>query len=112
MGQRTAERRRSPRFEMACPVRIYDADGALVARSKTVNISDGGAFVALPIEQLSRLGGAAELALSVPRSTPTTHMLEDFSCRATVVRQEPMVDEAYAGVALEFDEPLELALEV
>ena len=112
MPKKIAERRASARMALSCPVSLYDRAGDLLVRSKTVNLSDGGLLVSVPVETLGRLGESTNVALSVPRSTPTTYMLEDFACPARVVRHQPMVDEQFAGVALAFEEPQELSLQV
>jgi len=112
MRNGTAERRENPRTDLSCPVSLYNRAGELIARAKTVNVSDGGMLVSIPVSALPKLEDRANVALSVPRSTPTTYMLEDFACAARVVRHQPMVDDAFAGVALAFDEPQDLCLEV
>jgi c-di-GMP-binding flagellar brake protein YcgR len=112
MSGRTAERRENPRTDLRCAVSLYNRAGKLIVRAKTVNISDGGMLVSIPVRALPKLEDHADATLSVPRSTPTTHMLEDFACPVRVVRHQPMVDERFAGVALAFDEPQELSLEV
>lgn len=112
MAKKTAERRRNPRTDLSCPVSLYDRAGELIIRSKAVNVSDGGLLVSVPLQTLPQLDDRTNVTFSVPRSTPTTYMLEDFACGATIVRQQPMVDDEFAGVALAFEVPQPLSLEV
>jgi hypothetical protein len=105
------ERRRHQRYELECPIRLSDASGRIVAQTRTENLSDGGAFVGMSIEDLPPLTAPLAVKLSVPRTTPNTRMLEEFSCGARVVRHHPFKDERVAGVGLAFDEPLELMLD-
>jgi len=112
MPKKTAERRASPRMALCCPVSLYDPAGELLVQSRTVNISDGGLLVSVPVKTLGQLAESANVAFSVPRSTPTTYMLEDFACAARVLRHQPMVDDQFAGVALVFEESQQLSLAV
>lgn len=108
-----AERRAHRRWPLNCPVALLDDQGELIARSRTDNLSDGGAYVVLPVEALPRAAGqqALRVQISVPRTTTNTYMLEDFQARATVVRTEPLVNADQAGLALAFQAPLSLDLD-
>jgi len=106
------EQRKHERVELACPITVYDSAGEVLAKSKTLDISDGGALVSLPVESLPKIGLKANVTFSVPRSTPTTYMLEDFACRAEVVRHQPLIESNFAGLALRFDQAQELGLVV
>jgi hypothetical protein len=112
MAKNTAERRGNPRLDLACPASLYNRAGELIVRTKTVNVSDGGLLVAVPVQELGRLEEHANVAFSVPRSTATTYMLEDFACPARIVRHQPMVDDDFAAVALAFEKPQDLSLAV
>ena len=110
MTERRPERRRFGRIPLSCPMRLEDARQGLVAEGKTLNVSDGGAYLVVGIEALHRLGKTARVEFSVPRSTPNTYMLEKFTALARVLRHEPMLDDRHAGVALQFEEPVALGL--
>ena len=112
MGYQGPERRRHKRHEMACPLALLGADGAATARSKTIDLSDGGLLVSLPDDRAPESGAGLRVKLSVPRSTPNTYMLEEFGSSATVVRREPLAGKRLIGVALQFGEPLRLGIEV
>ena len=105
------ERRRYKRLPLACPVSLNDAGGEPVGQSRGLNISDGGMLLPLPPERAPEAGSQVRATFSVPRSTPNTFLLEEFSCKAFVVRQEPE-NERSCQVALRFEPPLDLGLEV
>ena len=88
------------------------AGGDALGSTRTINISDGGLLVALPSDALPAVGTKVNITFSVPRSTPNTYMLEKFACSAMVVRHDPFDDEKLTGVALRFDQPVDLMLEV
>ena len=77
-------------------------------------MSDGGALLQAPADQELAPGEPVKLLLRVPRSTPNTYMLEDFSSGANVVRRQPAADAAGPGqyLAVRFSEPLSLELAV
>ena len=112
MGKTAKERRKYKRTQLTCPARLLDGEGNVLAKSTTSNLSDGGAFLAVPIDHLPRRGSRLTIGLSVPRSTANTYMLEEFSSPARVVRHEPMQDDTLAGVGVRFDGPIQLQLEV
>jgi len=112
MSKSRKERRKHPRFDLSCPIRIEGDAGNALHRTRALNVSDGGVFVAVPIDALPPFGSELNVQFSVPRTTPNTYMLEEFSSRAKVVRHQPMKDSRQAGLAMRFAEPLELMLEV
>ena len=112
MARRASERRRHKRLELKCPITMAAAAGEPIGRSRTANISDGGALVYLPAGELPACGSEVDLAISVPRRTANTYMLEEFASRAKVLRHQPPGDDPAAAVAFQFAEPLALGLEV
>lgn len=112
MSQRTSEQRKHRRTEIACPASVFDRSGRLQAKGRTMNLSDGGACVSVPIDRLPRIHDRVNVTFSVPRSTPNTYMLEEFASPADVVRHEPLEDTALVAVAIQFERPMDLALEV
>ncbi len=104
------ERRQHKRHELRCPVVVRGDDGEPLAETATVNISDGGVFVTVPIDSVPARGCPVRLDLRIPRQTTNTYMLEDVTRRATVVRHTALKDDGHAGVAVEFerDEPLQI----
>ena len=112
MSAQRQERRRHKRLKLACPVSFLTRGGRLLAKGKSVDLSDGGTFVSVSPAQAKKLNGRVTLTLSVPRSTENTFMLEDFACRAEVVRRQSGSGKRAAGIAIAFTRPLDLALEV
>lgn len=111
MATHADERRAHRRSALSCPVALTDDAGEPIARSHTINISDGGMLVSLSIEALKQVGKQTRVTLSVPRSVPGQYHLEEFETLAHVVRHQPMVDERYAGAALQFEQPVDLHLD-
>ena len=104
------ERRAFQRHDLPCPISLLGQDGRLMAQARTVNVSDGGAYVHVPAHGLpSEPPVSLTVHLAVPRTTPNTYMLEDFQMPAVVVRLDRLVD-GHAGVALRFVRPVRLEL--
>jgi hypothetical protein len=106
------ERRRHKRLKLECPVSFFTRGGKVVTKGRSLDISDGGTFVSVPVEAIDKIQGRLNLTFSIPRSTENTYMLEDFASQANVLRRQPLVDENLAGVAMTFANPIHLALEV
>ena len=111
MAKHGAERRKHKRHDIPCPVKILDSEGGLLAKSKCQNISDGGILVPLPPTAAGKMGANVQIEISVPRTTPNTYMLEQFSSMARVIRTQD-TDSAGIAAAFEFARPLNLAIEV
>jgi len=112
MAQLHYERRKHKRFDMECPCRVTDGAGRLLAQSRGINISDGGMLLAMEDGQPPKHGARVHLDFSVPRSTPNTFLMEEFACKAFVVREEPGADDCPVRVAVEFHRPMDLEIEV
>ena len=112
MASERQERRQHSRLKAGCPVSVFTRSGELVAKGRSLDISDGGAYVSVPAEAIDRIQGRVNLTFSIPRSTENTYMLEDFACQADVLRSQPLVDDNLAGVAMAFAHPIHLILEV
>ncbi|MBS3734739.1 MAG: PilZ domain-containing protein [Phycisphaerae bacterium] len=104
------ERRSHRRKTLACPVRMFDRGGRPLTNGRTIDLSDGGLFISTSLTAMKTLPRRVNVTVSLPRSTPNTYMLEEVAAGAVVVRQQPMVDEGAAGVALQFERPVELGL--
>jgi len=111
MAKPTYERRQHKRHSLGCPARLADETGACLAAAKTINISDGGLLMPAPAEAAPKPGRQVFLKLSVPRDTPNTFLMEPVAGKAVVVRHEP-ADGGARNVAVRFDPPLTLDLEV
>jgi len=105
------ERRRHKRHTLPCCVTFTDADGRIQAEGGSLNISDGGLLVSVPLAEIPRRNSHTRVRVSLPRYTSNTFMLEDIEWEGTVVRHVPLRDDRFAGVAVRFGEPLPLQLE-
>ena len=112
MAQRHDERRRHKRTDLSCRVTVSCGKRDRQATGKTMNVSDGGAVLSLPVKSLPELKEMVHVRLSLPRSTPNTHMIEEFDTQATVLRHELLHDDRYAGMAIRFTKGVDLGLEV
>ena len=112
MANVSYERRKHKRHDLACPVRLASDPAEAPTKSKGINLSDGGLLFPLPAQAVPPVGSHVQLGFSVPRSTPNTYLLEDFSSRAVVVRSEPPDGEGAVRVAVQFEGPMNLAIDV
>lgn len=106
------ERRKHKRHRLACPLSWQKAADPSPVKVKTIDVSDGGAMVTVPIKVVPRLADRVKVVLAVPRSTPNTYMLEEITLDAKVVRHQPLEDNESVGVALQFTSAQDLGLEV
>jgi len=106
------ERRQSIRLEVPCPWVMRDPQGQMVAKGRSINVGNGGMFLPMRVESLPPPQTPVTISFAVPRTTPNTYMLEDFSAQARILRHQPLVNESMAGVAVQFAKPINLGLEV
>jgi hypothetical protein len=105
-----AERRTYQRYALTCPIVICDMQGNELLRTQTVNISDGGAFLAMPApvdvtSAKTTPGQQVRAEVRLPRSTTNSYLLERIDSPARVIRQ------GATGLAIMFIEPLQLHLD-
>ncbi len=112
MTDQPQQRRQHNRVKVECPVTFFTRSGEVAAKGKSVNLSNGGILVSIPVEEAGKIRGTVNLTFSVPRSTENTYMLEDFACQADILRRQALVGENSTGVAVAFTRPLNLDLEV
>ena len=112
MAEMSYERRKHKRHDLACPVRFAGDEAEAPARIKGINISDGGILFPLPGQAAPDVGAQVQVDFSVPRSTPNTFLMEEFSSKAIVVRTEPGGGRRPVRVALRFEQPMDLGIEV
>lgn len=112
MSWRHRERRLHTRVELSCPLEVADRHGRELFRIRTMNVSNGGLYLETPVSNLPEddLPDEVQLRLSIPRSTPNTFMLEDFTIPARILRSEPLAEGNEAGIAIQFAQPLALHL--
>ena len=103
------ERRRCPRYEIPCRLRVELSSGADV-RTRTLNVSDSGAYFVAE-EAVPEVGHTVTVRLAVPRDTANTFFLEQFAAKAKVIRREAATgDRPGVGIALRFEKVLALDL--
>jgi len=103
------ERRRHPRFEIPCRLRVELPSGTDV-RTRTLNISNSGAYFVADAA-VPEVGHTVAVRLAVPRDTANTFFLEQFAAKAKVIRREAAGgDRPGVGVALRFEKALALDL--
>ena len=112
MSKYLVERRQYERFGIPCPSKVTLGAGKELPGCHAVNVSDGGILLEVPPEALPDRDSIVKLTFSVPRSTPNTYMLEDFTTTAKVIRHQVSAENGRAGVALQFSYPLQLAINV
>ena len=108
MAAAEENRRAFPRVELTCPIEVTDSEGKVLLKTRTLNISDGGALLE-PHEDTIEVGAPVDVTMNVPRSTPNTFMFEKVNSTAQVVRSQQA--ENLESLALMFIEPLKLDLE-
>ncbi len=106
------ERRQHRRHPLPCPVSFQAPGAGAELRSKSLNISDGGLLVSVGGHQPPPPGSRMNVQFSVPRTTPNTYLLERFRAPAIVVRHEGDPGDGSARVAVRFETPLQLGLDV
>jgi hypothetical protein len=103
------ERRKHPRYEIPCRVRVELPSGTDV-RTRTLNISDSGAYFIVD-EVVPDVGHTVTVRLAVPRDTANTFFLEQFAAKAKVIRRDPAGGERPGvAVAVKFEKVLALDL--
>ena len=112
MATRSDERRSHVRVPLPCVTAIFDRAGRALARSRTKDLSNGGAFLHVPVTSLPEVGARINVTISVPRTTTNSRLLEDFAASARVVRHAPAGAADLSGMAIEFETPLNMMLEV
>lgn len=110
MTKRNSERRRHKRCDLSCPVTLSCDAIQNKVKGKTLNVSDGGVLVSL--EMPCEAGQAVEVKISLPRTTPSTHMFEEFTSKARIIRHQPADGEKGSIVAMKFTDPLAFNIEV
>ena len=111
MTRSPRERRAYRRFDLACPVVVTDSEGNELLKTKTLNLSDGGALLTAPAKETIGLGQYVHVNVRLPRSTANTFMFENVSSDASILRHEPMKDHASVATAMKFTKPMKLGLE-
>ena len=111
MTKPSIERRQHIRHPLSCPARLIDETGKLLASGKTVNVSDGGLLVPARPEAACQPGQHLDVKLSIPRSTPNTFLMQAFTAKAIVVRHD-QTDDGAGRVAIRFEHPIDLDIEV
>jgi len=107
MKPRAKERRRFGRHALVCPVTLYGPGQAAPVTTEDGDLSDGGAYVSMPAALAPAVGARVDLTFCVPRPGKA---LEVFAAVAHVVRRHAGGSGNVSGVAMAFNQPLDLAL--
>jgi len=110
MSQDPTERRRYPRFELACPVELRDSTGQVLAQTETANVSHGGFLASLPSQAGITLEDVLSIDLLVPPDAAGAGQPRPYACQGKVVRVQDLDDPEAKVVAVEFLQPLDLGL--
>lgn len=108
MTVKTAERRRSRRGAASHAAAVFAANGALVARGKTSNISETGIFLLAKIGGRTPRNEQVELEMSVPDagSKPNRHgRMRTVRFSARIVRSIRIGH--LVGLGIELGQPLD-----
>ena len=108
MSVRTGERRRSRRGAASHVVAVYAADGALVARGKTSDISENGVLLLAKAGRPVPRSGEVVVEVSIPDagSKPNRRgRMRTVRLGGRIVRAAAMG--RLVGLGIEFDRPLD-----
>ncbi len=106
------ENREHHRFSLSYPIRLFSSRGHEMAASETINVSQTGAFLKIPLHQLPEPGEILNVTISIPEDCYHGEDLGDFTSEASVVRHHPRESDAdLAGVAVTFSKPLQFVAE-
>ncbi len=89
---------------MVCPVALQAEDGLALVKARTENVSEGGAYLIIARGDLpvAVLPEQVDVTLAIPRTTPNTYLLEQFTAHASIIRTDKDSGTGSAGVALRF----------
>ena len=105
------ENRRHARFEIDAAVSLFDDQRELLS-GNSLNISDGGALLAVPAKPAARVGQTVQVSMRLPRSTLNSFLLEEVACPAKIVRRQRYGSNGKTALALQFDQPQDLGLDL
>jgi len=106
------ENRQHHRFALSYPIRLISFRGHEMASSETVNLSQSGAFVEIPVHQMPEPGEIVNVSISVPDDHNSEPHLGEFISEASVVRHHPREEGSdRGGLALTFSTPLTFVAE-
>ena len=86
MSKTEVERRLHKRVELSCPITVTGVKSGDQVETNTLNISDGGALIAVPSDCPIQVGDEVSMALRILRHTANTRMFEDFASSAKILR--------------------------
>lgn len=111
MPESAGERRRHPRFDLACPICLHNEAGRLVADTRTVSVSDGGVLVPLDHDAATLPQGSVLLVrLNVSASATSKGDAREISCRAKIIRYQDTDGSSGILSAMAFLQPIRLDL--
>ena len=112
MSDASNEQRTHPRIPVSWPVRLFDDNtGRQLMQTQTIDLSNGGALVEMPPEELVAVGDLLRIELvASPPEGAGEGAVRHVWCRAKVVRHHPGEGADRTGVAMEFQQLLNLGL--
>ncbi|MCY2931296.1 MAG: PilZ domain-containing protein [Planctomycetota bacterium] len=96
----TQERRLSTRVAAAHAVIVRDLEGNLLARGRTTDISERGAFALTNSHPVLQAGGEVLVELFVPALVPRRSASRTVTYRCRIARLQPIAQ--MTGLALDF----------
>lgn len=94
---------------MSYPITVFTRGGEPLSTSRTLDLSRGGALLALPVEAIKKLGSFVNVTISLPEESYHANEALAFTCQARIVRRHDLTDGSQEAVALEFARPVQLA---
>ncbi len=99
------DRRRHPRIDLTAPCKVYHPASRRFAAARTRNLSAGGALLRVETGRPLMPGEAIDIALSL-EAKPLLQSISMIASR--VIRSLPIGDNAQE-LAVEFEQPIEIA---
>ena len=108
MRKPSDERRQHRRVRLPCPTIVTDQAEQLLAAGRSLNVSDGGVYLVVPIKALPPCQTPVQVKLTLPRPAGTRGAARDITTAGRIVRHQALQDDRSVGMAIEFDQPLPL----
>jgi hypothetical protein len=109
MEPKPDERRLHKRHKLKCPITLFGLCGQVLAKTSTLDISQGGTYVTVAQNILDDIENV-NVTFSIPSTAPN-NQIEGFATNATVLRQGQADHTGQTTLALQFTQQLHLPLE-
>lgn len=101
------ERRQHARTVVACPVRVFDRQGRMILKGKTVDISSGGVKVMGPMRQEPAAGSEVDVEVDLRMPDHGRHGRPQTVRRTATIRRVDLLGD-WTAVALEFAKAVDM----